>query len=320
MEIKRIDNSIIKKRKINFENLDKYDEGKMKQATEVLDDIINTSYISHFDNISFLLNQDKKLCKKFKSIGCIDMCKKLKNQLMELGLKTYFVSCKANGFSNTTGDLVIQEAHVFLLYPSIKDNKIFFTIFDPGFRMTNPLSFFDQENSINFNYINGTIKINFIEKNIYYPYELVIDKKYNYKLEVTDANIHWRFNPYYQTINIDEYCKKIYQVIFSLKLRNFPSDMNEYLCIRAKVLDQILEIYTIKKNQIFSFEYLSTLNIYELQNIFQNYFIDAKLDYKKLDVFINNLYLLVHNIEKYINNIIHSDVIEDYKLYKKLGR
>ena len=320
MNIKRPDNSYIKKRKINLNNLDKYDENKIKQATQFLENVINKSYVSHFDNISFLLNQDNNTLKELKNSGCINECKVLKKQLKKIGLKTYYISCQANGFSNPAGDSLVKEAHVFLLYPSIKNNKIYFTIFDPGFRMTKPVSFFDKKDSANFDYANGLVKVNFIGKNSNYPYELTSNKRFDYKHQIKDANIHWNFNPYYQTLNIDEFGEKLYHAMFSLKLMNFPTDINQYLCIRAKILDKELEIYTTTKNEILSFEYLSKLDLKKLKDIFQEYFFNAKLDSKKLNIFVNNLYLLLHNVEKYICEIIYSKVIEDYKLGNKLNR
>ena len=128
MQIKRADNSVIKKRKINFKTLQSYDDNKVKQAVNYLKEEIANNFVSHFDNISYVLKQQKDRNINFssynKNTGCISDCKRLKKKLTKIGLKTYFASCKANGFSNPAGDALVQEAHVFLLYPALKNEKV----------------------------------------------------------------------------------------------------------------------------------------------------------------------------------------------------
>ena len=60
MEIKRNDNSIIKKRKINFKNIKAYDELKVKQAVEYLNNEITNSLVSNFDNITYVFEKKDK--------------------------------------------------------------------------------------------------------------------------------------------------------------------------------------------------------------------------------------------------------------------
>jgi ABC-type Zn uptake system ZnuABC Zn-binding protein ZnuA len=152
MEILRSE-SKIKKRKINLKNLEPYNKEKIKLAQQRLNQVIENSFVSHFDNVTYFFqkqkNKDIKFSKFNKNTGCISECKKLKKELKDIGIKTYFVSCNANGFSNKSGDNLVKEAHVFLINPSQRNGKIYFTIFDPGFRMTNPISFFNKTNSPN---------------------------------------------------------------------------------------------------------------------------------------------------------------------------
>ena len=118
MEIKRNDNSIIKKRKINFNNIKVYDEVKVKQAVEYLNNEITNSIVSNFDNIAYVFQKNDKPIKFAtynKNTGCISSCKRLKKKLSKIGLKTYFISCKATDFSNQAGNEFVKEAHIFLL-------------------------------------------------------------------------------------------------------------------------------------------------------------------------------------------------------------
>lgn len=121
---------------------------------------IFSSFVSHFSNVSYMLGKTNIFSTKNNS--CISECQKLKKELKKIGLKTYFVSCQANGFSNPAGDFFVKEAHVFLIYPSLRNNKVFFTIFDPGFRLDKPISFYDSCNSNSVRYLsNGVAKVMF---------------------------------------------------------------------------------------------------------------------------------------------------------------
>lgn len=324
MKIIRNDNSIIKKRKINFNNIEYYDENKVKQGVEYLKSEIKNNFVSHFDIITYILhknNNNIKFSSYNKNTGCISDCKRLKKKLSKIGLKTYLVSCKANGFSNPAGDNLVKESHVFLLYPAIKNKKIYYTIFDPGFRIPKVISFYDQQNSLKYSYLSkGTVKVKFTKDNNNYPYELIVNKRINYKYENIDADIHWKFNPYYETLNIDDYNEKLYHAMFSLKLMNYPSDLNKYICIRSKILEKTLEIYTKNKSKLYSFEQLSAFNQQQLKNIFKEYFLQTTISNKEVNKFINNIFLLIHNTDVYINQVIDSKVIEEYKKGYKLNR
>lgn len=311
MKIIRENNTIIKKRKINLKNLENYDENKIKQATQYLQNKIYTSFISHFDNISYFLG--KATTFSTNNNGCISECKKLKKELKKLGLKTYFVSCSTSGFSNPAGDFLVKEAHIFLVYPSLRNGRVHFTIFDPGFRQENPISFYDSCNSEPVSYLSdGTAKIIFTNESIY-PYELVVNKQINYRHQISPVDIHWKFNPYYQTLNIDNFNEQLYHVIFSIKLMNYPKDLNKYICIRAKIIDNIIDVYTLKKSEMFSFNELSSLTKDKLSNIFKSYFENADLTRKQLDEFIENVFLLIHNAQDYVSTVISPEVLKDYK-------
>lgn len=279
---------------------------------------ISTSFVSHFDNISYMLG--KTTIFSTKSNGCISECQKLKKELKKIGLETYFVSCQANGFSNPAGDFFVKEAHVFLIYPSLRNGKVHFTIFDPGFRLDNPISFYDLCNSDSIRYLSdGSAKVIF-NNELDYPYELVVDKRIDYKHQVAPANIHWKFNPYYETLNIEHFNEQLYHAMFSLKLMNYPNDLDKYICINAKIIDNTIEVYTVLKKEIFSFKELFPLGKNELENIFEPYFKNAGLTNNQLSEFIKNLFLLIHNTADYINTIMNPEVVNEYKLGKRLNR
>ncbi len=76
MKLIRENNTIIKKRKINLQKLENYDESKMKQAIQYLRNEISNSFVSHFDNISYMLGKTTTF--STKNNGCISECQKLK--------------------------------------------------------------------------------------------------------------------------------------------------------------------------------------------------------------------------------------------------
>ena len=229
MQIQRNNNSIIQKKQIEFTKLDIFDEKKIILANKILKDTINNTFVSHFDYISYSLKYfDEEFSKYNENIGCVSDCIKLKKELKKIGLKTYFVTCKTNGFLNPKGDDLVKEAHTFLIYPCLKNNKLYFTIFDPGFRINQTISFYDLCDSTSIPFLTGKAKVSY-NNNFFYPYKLSLDRRINYKREIGFANINWEFNPYYETLNILNYAEELYPAIFSLKLMNYPADINKYL-------------------------------------------------------------------------------------------
>lgn len=317
MKLYRDDQTFIEKRKINLEDLELYDEEKVKLATVYLNQYVEESLVNQFDYISYVLEDHKKsdFASYNPNTGCISDNKKLYQKLKELGMKTYFVSCKASGYSNKAGDNIIKEAHIFLIYPSIRNNRIYYTIFDSGFRMEHPLSFYAGEDSPDVEYLgSGTAKVIYQKENDLYPYQFTVSKRINYQHQVIDADIRWQFNPYFETLHIDEYNEYVYRVIFSLKLMNYPKNLDQYLCIRSKFLDETLEIYTMNRVEEYTFEYLRNLNLEQLKELFYKFFVNANLGVKQLDRFIHNLDLLIHRHLEYVDKVISIEVLKEYRL------
>lgn len=320
MEVYRNYKFVIRKRKKCFNNLEEYKEAKMKKAIGLLNQVIDNSFVSHFDYVSTAID-NKVFLPYNENTGCISDCKELKKNLDKIGIKTYFVSCKANGFSNPAGDSFVKEAHVFLIYPSLKNNRLFFTIFDPGFRVRDSISFYSGENSLEYKYLDdGIIQVKCLEEGSIYPYEISSNRRVDFKKEVMLANIHWLFNPYYETLCIDDYNEGLYPAMFSLKLMNYPKNIKEYICIRSKILDKTVEIFTVKRQKMYTFDELFCFTEKDLKKFFNEYFINSKISEYRINNFIKNLFILIHNTDDYIRKVINSKVIEDYKFGNVLNR
>lgn len=129
MIIKRENDSFIKKVKINFNNLDEYDEKKIKKATSLLNDTIDNSYICQFENIECALQNEKNSSFCNKNSGCISQIKKLKKKLKSIEIKTFCISCKANGFSNPAGDFFSKGSSYVSFVSNIKKwRNLFYNI------------------------------------------------------------------------------------------------------------------------------------------------------------------------------------------------
>lgn len=186
--------------------------------------------------------------------------------------------------------------------------------------MFNIIQFYDEHHSAIVPYIlDGEVKVIFNNEEKY-PYQLIVNRRINYKHQIVPANIEWSFNPYYQTLNINDFNQQLYQAMFSLKLMNFPNDLTKYLCVRAKVIDQVIEVYTLKKNEIFSFQEMKNLPKEQFKQIFSLYFKEANLSDAQLKCFFKSLSLLVNNVDVYIDEVINSKVVEAYKLGNMLNR
>ena len=49
---------------------------------------------------------------------------------------------QANKYALNSGDVKVKEAHISVIYPSLKDDKLIYTIFNPGLKIDKPLSFY----------------------------------------------------------------------------------------------------------------------------------------------------------------------------------
>ena len=309
MKVQRLDKTFIYKRKINFKNIDIYDINKINLISNLLNEEINNTFIDQFEYVSFVLNNKSKY--NINS-GCVSQIKHLKSVLKKHEIITYPVSTKASNFSTELGDKIIKEAHMFLIYPTIKNNKLLFNIIDPGLRVKNIVSFYDKSDSVNYKYLNtGLINVKYINKE--YPYSLNINKRLNYEHHEINTNVSFEFNTYFETIDLNNYDKKAFEVIYSLKLMNYPKDNDKYIYIRSKIFDKTIDIFTCKIKHTFTYDELSNKNKKELNKIFNPYFINTNISKYRFYKFINCIYLLIHNREEYIEKVINKDFLEDYK-------
>ena len=101
---------------------------------------------------------------------------------------------------------------------------------------------------------------------------------------------------------------------------NYPADINKYLCIRSKILENTIEFYSTFFNEIYNLNDLKILDKKDIEILFKSHFINANIHTDKFNRFIENIIMLINNKNAYIEKVLNKDVIKEYKLGKKLNR
>ena len=239
------------KRRINLDNLEEYDFKKIKKSEKILKETISNTLVNDF---AFLIKLNKISSNKgitleeaynsykgeIPTIDCIGLSKILKEKLNKIGINTYFITCKAKGFSTKYGDSLIKEAHTFLIYPCQKKKKTLFIIYDSGFRIKKPLIFYDKDSSKEYKYLTGKVKINY-ENN---SYSIKANVRMKRDFSIIKDNVNWYFNPYEETTNIDYFTKNIYKVKFSYKIMYYNNIPIKRFCLGLNIVTQKLDLYS----------------------------------------------------------------------------
>ena len=310
MKIYRNNNTFILKKKIDLIHLDNYDENKFNKAKECLKKIINYTVVDDFKFLEELMKLSnsniKETYNNFKNKVCYNCCTSLsvmlKNKLDKILGKTYLVTCKSIGFSTPKGDKKIKEAHTFIIYPCLKNNKILFILFDPGFRNYNPIMFYQNENSREYPYETGIAKV-FYQDNKKYPYLLKLNKTLKRNFKIEDTNILLSFNPYYETLNILEYDKECYKAKHSYKIMDYLNQV----CIGLNIISGEFTLYCKDNEKKYNLNELLEKNNEEIEKILEPYF-------KYLNKDIKDFIKVLRFIPKWVNSkIIYDEVINDVK-------
>ncbi len=306
IDIPRIDGTFIKKKKIDLKNIQKYDISRIQKIESYMAYIIENEYVNNFEMLEKLFKSDfnlEKIDTDYKySVACIEQSKKLKQKMDELGLKSYFVTCKPDRFLSKYGDSLIIESHTILVHPCIYNNKLSFVIFDAGFRIKNSILFTLGKGSKNINFNGGIYKIQPIS-NEDYTYEIYTNRRIDIKSNVYKRDIHWEFNPCYETLNIDDLYYYLFKIMYSYKIILYSSifKYNPYI------------VYRVFENR---FEYCDGREFYSisLEEI------RKMKDDEIICVFSDTISIIGYDISKFlyiIKNIINNEDIIKHKIIDK---
>ena len=314
MKIIRNDNSYILKRKINLNNWEKYDEVKIMKAKEILKRIINETVVNDFLFLKEIMNFQKNNDIKARYVNyqnkkcyncCTSLAMKLKRELDKILKNVYYITCKANGFSTFRGNQNILEAHTFLGYCCLKDNKRCFVIFDAGFRNYNAVIFLENENSDFYNYESGYVRV-LSQKNEDYPYKLCFNKTLKRNFKIVDSDINLEFNPYYETLKILDFDKACYRVKHSYKIMDYQNKV----CIGLNIINGELTLYSSKKEENYNLKELLLKSDDEIASILKFYFEMMTSDFS-----VSDFILVLRFIPEWVSSgVLEREVIDDVLL------
>lgn len=322
MKIKRENTFDIVKEKINLDTIPNFSFSKYLLSKHILKRVINREVIDTFDFITIVRkscnDNIRNLRKKWKIIdfkdvkyNCYYLCKVLKKELENIGIICKYVSYQANGFSTPKGDKIIKEAHISLAWITKRNNKTFITIYDPGLYIDKPISFYKGENSKvlkikkgNFSIVSNKNK----KDNNLYPYIQVINGKNKNCFGNKSYDISYKFNPLYETKNLDEMLYPIsLSLLIGFKVSNINNKKNGAY-IKLILLSKYIEFYNANTKTLnrITFDELKNITKPELKEILLT---TCKLLHKNTDIIVDDIYFIIDNYNYYMTHIINSDII-----------
>lgn len=323
MEIIRDGTSSIKKEIISLNKLDSFNSNKIKEATQLLIDTIENSKISTFGLITILRKKyEKSLLETYKLLekenydsvkcNCYYLSKVLKEKLYNIEIDANYMTHKAHFFALNSGDSKIKEAHISLLYPTIKNDKLFYTIFDPGLKIDTPLCFYANKSMNPIKRETLSINVHYDNSDINYPYYINMNGITPYSYTTYSHNVFQKFNPKYKTINIEEMLYPIsYNLLTGYRATTFSKDKNKRGYIILKHLDKTLEFCDLETAQFFSYQYNELIKIgrNELKRKISPICIKLSLDTEEI---LDNIYFMIDIHNEFLSTIMDKDVQTEY--------
>lgn len=311
IKLYRKDGTFLEKRKVNLDNLKEYNEEKIKEAEKYMNYLIENEYVNNFEMLDNLFSNNmnlENLNTNYKyAIACIEQSKRIKHKLDEMGLYSYLVTCKPDKFLSEHGDKLIIESHTILVHPCLYNGKISFVIFDPGFRLNNSVLVIDKEISNDKKFYDGIYRIEY-KNNDNYPYEIYTNRRTDINRNIYIKDIHWEFNLYYETINIDSLYYYFIKIMYSYKIISYSTKYEKNPYIVYDVFEDLIiysDGYNIKEIKIID---LKNMTIEEIKKLFSKCIKNIGYDIDKLT---NIIIKLSKNYEFLKNNIIDKDVKND---------
>lgn len=311
IKLYRKDGSFIEKRKVIFNDLKEFDKDKIIIAEKYMNNLIEKEYINNFELLEDLFLNDFNLnnlnMNYSYAAACIEQSKRIKSFLAKMGMYSYLVTCKPDKFLTKSGDELIIESHTILIHPCIYNKKLTFVVFDPGFRIKSYILFFDDSSSDEIKFFDGIYKIQ-KTNDVNYPYEIYTNRRIDINKNIYISDIHWKFNPYYETLNINDLYYYLFKIMYSYKLISYDSKYEKNPYVRYDVFDNLI-IYSdgYEINKIFLDE-IKNMKKENLKNLFSKTIKNINFDINR---FIDVIKTLSFSSEKIKNEIIDKNVKKD---------
>lgn len=144
------------KREISTINLINYEDIDIELVAKLLNETVCETIYNTMDLLKLLMfNYKGNMKEAINNINdystvrfnCYHASKLLKSKLSSIGLESKYLSYKSIGFSTPDGDSLIKEAHLSILLPTVREEKIYYVILDPGYRIPSLIGFYKDMNS-----------------------------------------------------------------------------------------------------------------------------------------------------------------------------
>lgn len=278
MIITRTSFKSIRKRIIPLKNLINYDDIDIEVLNKILNDVISNNVYNTFDLLTLvkrnyngnLINAINKI-KDYSDVrfNCFYACKILKNKLDDLNIKSYLISYKSIGFSNEQGDNLIKEAHMSVIIPTKRNNKVYYILMDPGLRIPECMCFYKDEDATEIKIDEDIITIKKTDDEIY-NYTMIMEGYNRYSVSDISYRCQEYFDLDHELINPEEL---LFPVVFSVLLGyraiRFSSDKNNQASIKMMVIDEYLEVIANQECKRLSFKELDNMTDAELRRVLQ---------------------------------------------------
>ena len=323
MEIVREGYPSIIKNEISLSNLDSYDEEKIKEAGYLLKDTIINYPISTIGMITILRKKyEKSLMHTYDILknnldydivryNCYYLAKVLNARLKNISINTYFMTHKAHYFALDSGDKKMKEAHISLLYPTICNDKVLYTIFDPGLKIDIPMSFYKDEEMETI--VNEQLTINVKRTNdVDYPYYVNLDGINPYSYTLNAHNVHQTFNPKYETVELDKLAYPIsYKLLTGYKATIFAREQDKRAYVTLNHLSRILEFYDglDGRKHSYTFSELFKIDKQIIKNQLKNICLKLSLD---VDELVEDIYFMIDVIDEFNSQLMDQEVVNEY--------
>lgn len=316
MNISRNTYTPIKKEKIT--SFIDYKTIDLELISNLLNQVIKGYTYSTFDLIKLVkdnfngnLNLSINLIDNYSHVrfNCYYATKLLKEKLSKVGIDAKYVSYKSIGFSSNIGDELIKEAHISLVIPTIRNQKVYYIILDPGYRIPSPICFYKSNNKTNIRIDHDDIIIQKIDDNLY-PYCMKMQGYNRYSLNKNNCFCEEYFNCDYETLNPKDILFPIsFEILNGYRMINYNEDKQKCAMLKVMILEKYLECSTFNQKISITFDELQSSSKEKLYSILKP-FCD-KLGENVLE-FMDILYFILENNEPFIAEVMNKLVVKEF--------
>lgn len=268
MIIKRDYFKNIRKRKIPLNNLVRYEDIDINILNGLINRVISDNIYSTIDLLNLVMKHyggnildtiSKIDDYSIVRFNCFHACKLLKARLTTLNITSYLISYKSIGFSDEYGDFQIKEAHMSLVIPTLKNDKIYYILMDPGLRIPEVMCFYQSDASTNIIIDNDDIRIEKCNDGIY-NYTMIMEGSNRYSTSSVSYRCQEYFDLNHELLNPEDvlFPSALY-VLSGYRIIRFNTNKAMQASIKILLEEEMLEISSCKEYKKVSFRDLENI-------------------------------------------------------------